>query len=518
MRIIFTIFGITIINRFTFMNTIRKIGLAAGIIAAAVILIFVDIDPQKPELTKMAAVVVLMAFWWITEAIPLAATSLIPLILFPLLGLLGGEETATCYINSVIFLFLGGFLLAIAMEEWGLHTRIALKIITLFGGSPASIIMGFMTAAAFLSMWISNTATAVMMLPIGLAIIGKMENEFGEASTKNFAITLLLAIAYSCTLGGIGTLIGTPPNLAFVKIYGILFPEAPAISFGTWMILAIPIALIMLMFVAFLLIKVFFKFDDKLQIDKSFIRNEYNKLGKVSFEEKTIGMLFGSAALLWIFRSELKLGFLTIPGWQNIFTAPEFINDGTVAITMALLLFLIRSKKTDSGKTTLLDVTAFNKVPWGIILLFGGGFALAKGFTSSGLSNFIGLQFNSLGNLSPIVIVLFTAFIITFLTELTSNTATAQMILPIMASVSLAMGLNPLLLMITATLSTSMAFMLPVATPPNTIIFASDKMKIQYMVKAGFMINIVGIIVVSLLVYIIGSVLFDLNTFPIWAK
>ncbi|MBZ0199322.1 MAG: anion permease, partial [Ignavibacteriaceae bacterium] len=224
------------------MNLIRKIGLVAGILAAAAIILFVDINPQKPEITRMAAVAVLMAVWWITEAVPLAATALLPLVLFPLLGLLGGEETASSYINSVIFLFLGGFLLAIAMEEWGLHTRIALKIITLFGGSPTSIVMGFMTAAAFLSMWISNTATAVMMLPIGLAIISKMEKEFGEESTKNFAITLLLAIAYSCTLGGIGTLIGTPPNLAFVKIYGILYPEAPAISFGSWMILAVPIA------------------------------------------------------------------------------------------------------------------------------------------------------------------------------------------------------------------------------------------------------------------------------------
>ncbi len=500
------------------MNLIRKIGLFAGIIGAGSIILFVDIDPQKPEITRMAAVAVLMAVWWITEAVPLAATSLLPLILFPLLGLLGGEATASSYINSVIFLFLGGFLLAIAMEEWGLHTRIALKIITLFGGSPASIVMGFMAAAAFLSMWISNTATAVMMLPIGLAIIAKMEKEFGVESTKNFAITLLLAIAYSCTLGGIGTLIGTPPNLAFVKIYGILFPDAPAISFGSWMILAVPIALIMLMFVAFILIKVFYKFDEKIKIDKSFIQNEYLKLGRITFEEKAVAILFGAAAILWIFRSDLNIGFVTIPGWQNIFAAPDFINDGTVAISMALLLFIIPSKKIEARQQRLLDVTAFNKVPWGIILLFGGGFALAKGFTTSGLSDFIGIQFKSIGHLSPVIIVILTALSINFLTELTSNTATAQMILPIMASVSIALGLNPLLLMITATLSTSMAFMLPVATPPNTIIFASDKMKIQYMVKAGFMLNIFGVLIVSLLVYLIGSMLFDLNTFPLWAK
>jgi sodium-dependent dicarboxylate transporter 2/3/5 len=499
------------------MSLVQKLWLIGGAAAAVLFYIFIDLDPAKPEVTKMAAVALLMAAWWITEAIPLAATSLVPLILFPLWGILDGGKTAEAYINSVIFLFIGGFMLAIAMENWGLHRRIALKIITFFGGSPNSIIYGFMLSAAFLSMWISNTATAVMMLPIGLAIINKMENEFGKERTLNFAITLMLGIAYSCTLGGISTLIGTPPNLVLVRILHIIFPEAPQISFGSWMIMCMPIAFVMLIIAALVITRVFYKFDKNLIIDPNFIRDEYKKLGRISFEEKTVGIIFSLTALLWIFRADLNIGFLMIPGWQNIFSNPDFLNDGVVAISMAFTLFLIPSKNSREQKT-ILDVKVFNKIPWGIILLFGGGFALAEGFTSSGLSEYIGANLGAMHKISPLIIIIVVAFTINFLTELTSNTATAQMILPIAASVSIAIGLNPLLLMITVALSSSMAFMLPVATPPNTIVFSYDRLKIIHMVKSGFLLNISSVILVVLLVYLIGSMLFDLNTFPAWAK
>jgi sodium-dependent dicarboxylate transporter 2/3/5 len=271
------------------------------------------------------------------------------------------------------------------------------------------------------------------------------------------------------------------------------------------------------MFTAFLLIKVFYRFDKNLVIEQSFIKNEYKKLGKINFEESVIAIVFSAAALLWIFRADLYLGFATIPGWSNLFSSPNFLNDGTIAITMAMLLFLIPSKSKDE-KRMILNGTVFKRVPWGIILLFGGGFALAEGFTKSGLSEFIGTQFHGISDLSPILIVFAAAALINFLTELTSNTATAQMILPIMASVSVAIGINPLLLMIAATLSSSMAFMLPVATPPNTIVFASERLKISNMMKAGFAINIMGIILVSILVYFLGDILFDLSTFPDWAR
>lgn len=493
----------------------KKIGFIFGVLAFSVLILIADLDPAKPQINTMAAVAVLMAILWITEAIPLAATSLIPLIFFPITGILSTEEIASSYINSIIFLFLGGFLIAIAMEEWVLHKRIALKIITVFGGSPASIILGFMASGALLSMWISNTATALMLLPIGLAVIQKLETEFGQEKSHNFSITLLLSIAYSCTLGGIATLIGTPPNLVMIKMLNLLFPNAPEISFGNWMLLALPVSLLMLFTVAILLTKVLFKVDKNVKLDKVFIEDEYKKLGKFSFEEKVVSIVFLITALLWIFRSDILLGFLTIPGWSNLLPTSGFINDGTVAVTMAFILFLIPSR---SGKRSLLDHTAFMKVPWGIILLFGGGFALAKGFSSTGLSNFIGEQLTGLQTFSPIFIILITALAISFLTELTSNTAVTQMILPIVASVSVAIGLNPLLLMFTVTLSASMAFMLPVATPPNTIIFAGGRVKILEMAKTGFALNITGVIIVSLLVYFLGSLIFGLDTFPTWAN
>jgi len=497
------------------MQASKKIGLLVGILAFFVFLFIDNLDPTRPQLNIMAAIAILMAIFWISEAIPLAVTSLIPLILFPLTEILPAEDISTSYMNSIIFLFLGGFLIAIAMEEWSLHKRIALKIISIFGGTPRSIIFGFMASGALLSMWISNTATALMLLPIGLSVISKLENSFGTYKTQKFSMILMLSIAYSCTLGGVVTLIGTPPNLVMVKMLNVLFPEAPELTFGNWMLLALPISLLMLCLVAIILTKVIYKIDRELELDKNFIREEYNQLGKLSYEEKFISFIFMVTALLWIFRGDIFFGFIIVPGWSNLLPAPEFIDDGTIAISMAFILFLIPSK---TKKRNLLDHTAFSKVPWGIILLFGGGFALAKGFTSTGLSVFIGEQLKSLQNISPLLIIILSAFVVSFLTELTSNTAVAQMILPVAASVSVAIGINPLLLMITVTISASMAFMLPVATPPNTIIFAGGKIKTIEMARTGFVLNILGVLIVSLIVYFVGTYIFNLDIFPAWAN
>ena len=496
------------------MNAAKKSGLIIGIITAAFILLFTELDPSNPQITMMAAIAVLMAVWWITEAIPLAATSLIPLILFPLFGILKSDEIAGSYINSIIFLFLGGFMIALAMERWGLHKRIALKVITLFGGSPNSIFFGFMISAGFLSMWISNTATIIMMLPIAVAIISRMEDQFGKEKTHNFTLALLLGVAHACTLGGMGTLVGTPPNLVFVKTLNIMFPDAPEISFGNWMLMALPITVTMIFVIYLILTKVIYKFDRSLKVDSNFIKDEYLKLGKMSFEEKTVSIVFTLTAFLWIFRTDINIGVFIIPGWSNLFSYPDFINDGTVAILMAFILFLIPAK---SERTTLLNNEVFKKIPWGIILLFGGGFALANGFTETGLSKFIGEHTSGLSSFPHFIMIIIVAATISFLTELTSNTATTQMILPILASVSIAMGMNPMLLMLTATLSASMAFMLPVATPPNTIIFASGRIKIYEMAKSGIALNMIGVIVVSIVVYLLGTIIFDLGTMPNWA-
>jgi len=492
----------------------KKLGFYLAVIVFCILLFIGDIDSKNPQLNTMAAIAAMMAILWITEAVPLAVTSLIPLIFFPITGLLSAEQVASSYMNSIIFLFIGGFLIAIAMEEWELHKRIALKIITIFGGTPKSIILGFMAAGAFLSMWISNTATALMLLPIALSVINKLEEQFGQTQSHQFSVILLLSIAYSCTLGGVATLIGTPPNLVMMKMINVLFPKAPEITFGNWMILALPISLIMLGMVAILLTKVLFKVDRELTLTKNFIQDEYKLLGKISFEEKAVSIVFVITALLWIFRSDIFFGFLTIPGWSNLLPTAMFIDGGTVAISMAFILFLLPSK---SGKSALLDFNAFNKIPWGIVLLFGGGFALAKGFTESGLSVYIGDQLRTLQDISPLFIVILSAITISFLTELTSNTAVTQMILPVAASVSIGIGMNPLLLMITVTVSASMAFMLPVATPPNTIIFAGGKVKSIEMAKTGLALNILGAITVSLIIYYLGSQIFNLSTFPAWA-
>lgn len=495
------------------MNAAKKTGLVISIVAAGLILLFGNFDPGNPQITTMAAIAVLMAILWITEAIPLATTSLIPLILYPILGILKMDEIAKSYINSIIFLFLGGFMIALAMERWGLHKRIALKIITLIGGSPQSIVFGFMIAGGFLSMWISNTATAIMMLPIAMAVISRMEEQFGEKQTHNFNLVLLLAVAYSCTIGGLATLVGTPPNLVFVETLRIMFPEAPSISFGNWMLMAVPVTIIMLFITSVLLTKVLYKIDKTIKIDRNFIKDEYKKLGVMSFEEKVVSTTFALTAILWIFRTDLNFGILVIPGWSNLLAYSDFVNDGTVAVVMAFILFVVPAK---NGDTTILNASVFGKIPWAIIILFGGGFALAKGFTSTGLSQYIGTHISGLSSLSPFLMIVIVATSISYLTELTSNTATTQMILPILASVSIAVGMNPMLLMITATLSASMAFMLPVATPPNTIIFASKRIKIYEMAVSGMALNIIGVIIVSVIVYFLGSIIFDLGIMPAW--
>lgn len=502
------------------MSKKQKTGFILGPLSAILIIIFFEFDPANPLIEFMAAVAVLMAVWWITEPIPLGATSLLPLVLFPLFGILDGEKTAETYINSTIFLFLGGFLIALAMEKWNLHKRIALKIIMFFGGSAELIILGFMCASAFLSMWISNTATAVMMLPIGLAVIKNLENEVGNGKSNNFSKAIMIGIAYSCSIGGVATLIGTPPNLSFARIFKITFPSAPEITFGNWLLLGIPVTVIMLFVAWIVLTKIIYKFDKNVLIQKSIVQNEFKELGKTRYEEKIVLTVFILTALLWIFRSNIEIGSFVIPGWANLFGNPKFLNDGVVAIAMATVLFLFPSKNEEIKSKMILDNKIFSKVPWDIILLFGGGFALAKGFVVSGLAPYIGEQFSTLTDVNPFLLMFVTAISITFLTELTSNTATTEMILPVLASISVAIGVNPLLLMITATFSASMAFMLPVATPPNAVVFASQRLNVSDMIKSGIILNLTGVFVITLVVYFIGTAVFDINltTLPEWIK
>lgn len=494
-------------------------GLVLGPILFFLVLLF-DFVPEKPVVTRMAAVVLLMSVWWITEAIPLAATAILPMILYPLMGILAGKATAPIYFNSTIFLFIGGFMIALTMEKWDLHRRLALLTIRTIGGGPSRIILGFMVASAFLSAWMSNTATTIMMLPIGLSIILKLEEEFGEKDTHRFALCLMLGIAYAASMGGMATLVGTPPNLVLQRTFQLTFPEAPPISFGIWMIMAVPLAMCMVLVIWVVLTKLVYRPAEHLRVDPKIVNDEYKALGPMSYEEKVVAMVFFLTALLWVFRKNLVLGFMTIPGWSNLLPTAQLIDDGTVAIFMASLLFFFPTHSPKAQTATLMDVTVFKNLPWDIVILFGGGFALAKGFQVTGLADFIGSKLQILAGFSPVAMIGIICTSLTFLTELTSNTATTQMILPILASIAVAMKTNPLLLMIPAALASSCAFMMPVATPPNAIVFGSGRIKIGEMVKAGLLINLVGIVVITALFLLVGTAVFSIKigVMPVWAK
>ncbi len=481
------------------------------------IILFADLDPDNRKVTYTLAIALLMAIWWITEAIPLAVTALLPVALFPLLGVVDGKTISAMYFNHLIFLFIGGFLMAFAMERWNLHRRIALRILLLFGISPGRILLGFMLATSFLSMWMSNTATAMMMVPIALSIILKLEESLGETKLGKYSIGLLLGIAYSASIGGIATLVGTPPNLSFARIISIIFPEMPEISFASWLIFALPVTIFLFISTWLLL---YFMYRPKYSWETVHItdfRKEYQTLGKAGFEEKIVFTLFIILALLWIFRSGFTIQNFVIPGWSKLFNHPKYINDGTVAIFIALLLFIIPSKKKKGER--IMNWETASKIPWNIVLLFGGGFALAKGFVVSGLSVWFGEQLAGLASISPIGLTFANVSMMSLLTELTSNTATTEMILPILAGLSTTIKINPLLLMVPATLAASLAFMLPVATPPNAIVFGTNRIKIKDMVKTGILLNIVGIVIATLVMYFWGTVVFniDVSVFPDWA-
>ena len=515
----------------------QRLGLVLGPMLFALCLIF-PIDTYRTDPGWMAAVAALMAVWWITEAIPLVATSLLPLVLFPLLGIMPATVVAPVYVNSTIFLFVGGFIIALAMEKWGLHRRVALVIVRLVGGGPARMLLGFMLAAALLSMWISNTATAMMMLPIVLAVIqrraglavgrstagarvaAQTSGEHGAGETHHFAVALLLGVAYACSIGGMATLIGTPPNLSLARIFAISFPDAPTLTFGQWMLLGLPITVVMLLSTWLLLWRLLLrKMPREGASDRSVIEREYRGLGPISFEEKAVLTVFVGTALLWVFRSDLKLGAFVVPGWNRLLPYP-LLDDGSVAIMAAIVLFLLPTRSGDAGAPRLLSGDDILRVRWDIVLLFGGGFALAQGFQTSGLSAVIGAQFSALAAVPPLLIIAAICLVVTFLTELTSNTATTEMLLPIFAALAVAMQVHPLLLMVPATISASCAFMMPVATPPNAIVFGSGHLRIAEMARIGLRLNLIGALVITVLFYLLGGWLLgiDFGHAPVWAK
>jgi len=501
-----------------FQSALARAGFYAGPLAAALLLVFGDLVPGKPAVTRMAAVAVLIAVWWLTEAIPLAATSLVPLLALPLLGIADGKATAQQYFNSTIVLFLGGFLIALAMERWNLHRRVALWILRRVGASPGRLLLGFMLATGALSMWISNTATAMMMVPIAMALIQRLEA--GETpGIERYRIGILLGIAYGASIGGMGTLIGTPPNLILQQVYSTSFPTAPAIGFGQWVLFGAPVAAAMGLLAWSLLTLRFARGTRSLGVNLETLEREHAGLGRMSREEIAVAVVFVLAALLWLTRSDLRLGGTTLPGWGAPFARlsggeAKWISDGTVAISMALLLFLIPAREGQR----ILDREVFARLPWGVVLLFGGGFALAYGFRVSGLAAWLGQGLAGARTLPPVLLVALICLALTFLTELTSNTATTQMILPILAGLATAMRVHPLLLMLPATLSASCAFMMPVATPPNAIVFGTERLSIRQMARAGLALNLMGVVVITAAVWLLAPRVFgaDFLSLPSW--
>ncbi len=433
----------------------------------------------------MAAVAILMAGWWISEAIPIPITSLLPIALFPLLGIIDGRTTAATYFNHLIFLFIGGFLFALAMQRWDLHRRIALRILRFLGTKPTQVLLGFMTATWFLSMWISNTAATMMMVPMAMAIVGPFREHLDKDDARRFSIVLVLGVAYSASIGGISTLIGTPPNMSLARILEITFPDKEELSFAWWFKFAFPLSLTFLIAAWFTLSKIARLSKLQVRVNKNYFADEHHKMGAMTFEQRAVGVLFFLLVFGWMFR----------PQWSQLFPNPKFIDDGTVAICVALLLFLIPSKQNPGTK--LMDWAAAKDIRWGIILMFGGGFALATGFIESGLSDWLGQQLTSLQNVPLWMLITIICFVITFLTELTSNMATTEVVLPILAAMSVAINVDPLMLMIPATLSASCAFMLPVATAPNAIAFGGSDVKIKDMMRYGIYLNLIGVVLIS---------------------
>ncbi|MDP6042257.1 MAG: DASS family sodium-coupled anion symporter, partial [Candidatus Latescibacteria bacterium] len=423
---------------------------------------------------------------------------------------------APLYFNHIIFLFVGGFMVALAMQRWDLHRRIALRLLLLFGGCPRCTLTGFMLATAFLSMWISNTATTMMMVPIALAIVVKMEEQSGASSS--FGTAVFLGVAYAASVGGIATLVGTPPNLSFARILTIHFPNAPEISFATWFAFAFPLSCVMLVCAWGALCLMFGIKGRGDDVDLDVVQTQYDALGPMSFAEKVVLVDFVMLALLWLTRRPIQVGDWMLPGWSQAFEAGGLMTDGSVAIVMALILFVIPAR--DGSGLRVMNWETASKLPWHIVLLFGGGFALASGFKVSGLSLWCAQQLAGLGDVHPLLLVVGLCLMMTFLTELTSNTATAEMFLPVLAALSVAVGTNPLFLMVPATLSCSCAFMLPVATPPNAIVFGTDRVAMRDMARVGVVLNVIGAVLITVAIAFLGRVVLGIEhgVMPEWAR
>ena len=487
----------------------QGVGLVLGAVAFAAIALSSAPEGLSREGWLAAAITALIAIWWVTEALPLPATALVPLAAMPLLGVMTIKETAAPYANPIVFLMLGGFIIALGMQRWGLHKRIALNLVALVGSRPANIVGGFMLATALISMWVFNTTTTVMMVPIALSVIDFADRDAGDdperqAMARRFATALMIGIAYAATIGGMGTLIGTAPNVVLAgfmaETYGV------EVSFLDWMMVGVPMVAVMLPLTWLVLTRVAFPLPmPAVPGQAQMIADQLAALGPMSRGERMVAGVVAATAFLWVFRPLVE----DVTGIT--------LNDTSIAFLGALAMFVLPVEPRKG--IFVLSGDWARKLPWGVVILFGGGLSLAAGIRVSGLADWIGDQAGILSVLPTFVVVLAVVAVIILLTELTSNTATTATFLPIVAAVAVGIGENPLLLVFATVLAASCAFMMPVATPPNAVVFASGRIRIAQLVRAGAMVNIIGLIITMLMAYTVVRVVFDieLGVLPDWA-
>lgn len=536
----------------------QRIGWGLGV-GGFLLCMFLPGLPLDPLQRKVAGVTVLTAALWLTVAVPVAAASLVPAALFPLLGVLPAREVAPIYLRDLVMLFLGAFIVALGLERWGVHRRIALAVVDTIGSSRRRLVLGFMGASAFLSMWINNTATTLLMLPIVGAVLARADAEdeaLGRAESgtdPRFGWCLLLGVAYAASVGGMGTPVGTAPNQEFLGQFQTLFPDGPRLTFGDWLIAFAPLVLLFVPVGWLLLTRVIYRFEDPGGAAREAVAEERAALGRMSTPERRMAAAFASTALLWVFRADIAIGSWVLPGWGRLALGPEAqdpawyaqhkgdISDATVAVTMALLLFVIPSgargggrdvngdgepgavesdRHGDAGRRFLMDWKTAARLPWEVLLLLGGGFCLAHGLKVSGLDGVLGAALAPyLEGHSSWMIVAMMALLVSLLTEVTSNTATTAVLLPILASAAVTANLNPLLVMLPATLAASAAFMMPVATPPNAVVFATRRIPVPAMARAGVLLNIAMVILIVLVFEFWAKVRLGIEEgVPAWAR
>ncbi|MCC6408596.1 MAG: anion permease [Planctomycetes bacterium] len=508
---------------------VKRLGLVLGPLLAVVLLFAPGVE-LEPVQRRVAAVAALTATYWITEAIPLAAASLLPVALLPLLGALPAETVAPPYMDDLVMLFLGAFLLALGLERWGVHKRMALAILSFVGPHPDRLVLGFLGATVCLSLWMNNTATALLMLPIGLSVAGRVEPRGDARAARDFPVALILAIAYGATFGGMGTPVGTAPNQVFLGHYARMFPSAPPIDFGAWVLGWLPMVIVLSLVAWWLLTRGVLRVRGVALGAREAIAAERAALGPAGRGERWMAAVFALTAVLWMTRGDLDLGFVRVPGWSRglyLLTGGEpgdfaahrrDVTDATVALTMAVLCFLVPVDRKRG--VHLLDWSVAKRVPWDVLLLIGGGFSLAEAFRQSQLDLVIG------GALAPLFagasewqVVAVLVVVVIFLSEITSNTATANVFVPVFAQAAVAAGWNPLTIMAPVAIASSGGFMLPVSTPPNALAYSTRRVPMATMVRVGLILNLVMALLVCVCFELWVRRLWHIEPgLPVWAR